>query len=250
MRLIIAGCEYSGTTTLSLSFGEWATENMEGGRFSPNGYHDHWKLPHISNFSPPELDEVAGIVKQFPDAKDGDYTRTGLTRDEQEQIMALSPKLKEMVQRYHLQYHLHPSFYRQGDHIMVGAHFDEGIFGPLYFGYGADGQYADRRQSMRHYEEQILDLAPDTILVLVTASPDVIRRRMRDNPHTNGALQDGDVEHVLERYEEEYADSLLRHKARVDTSRASVRQTAAEMVEKITPLLTERDRRRIREGPL
>ena len=61
--------------------------------------------------------------------------------------MALSPKLKEMVQRYHLQYHLHPSFYKQDDHIMVGAHFDEGILGPIYFDYGGDGQYADRRAS-------------------------------------------------------------------------------------------------------
>ena len=123
--------------------------------------------------------------------------------------MALSPKLKEMLQRYHLQYHLHPSFYAQDDHIMVGAHIDEGIFGPIYFGYGGGGQYADRRPSMRHYEEQILGLAPDTILVLVTASADVIRQRMKDNPHLSGALQDADVEHVLERHEEEYADSLL-----------------------------------------
>ena len=170
MRLIIAGCEYSGTTTLSQTFGDWGAANMEGGRFGPNEYHDHWKLPHVSNFSPPAPDEVANVVACYPDTKYGDYTRTGLTHEEQAQIMALSPKLKEMLQRYHLQYHLHPSFYAQDDHIMVGAHIDEGIFGPIYFGYGGGGQYADRRPSMRHYEEQILGLAPDTILVLVTAS--------------------------------------------------------------------------------
>ena len=43
---------------------------------------------------------------------------------------------------------------------------------------------------------------------------------MKDNPHLAGALQDADVEHVLERHEEEYADSLLLHKTRLDTSSA------------------------------
>ena len=248
MRLIIAGCEYSGTTTLSQTFGDWGAANMEGGRWGPNEYHDHWKLPHVSNFSPPAPDEVANVVACYPDTKYGDYTRTGLTHEEQAQIMALSPKLKEMLQRYHLQYHLHPSFYAQDDHIMVGAHIDEGILGPIYFDYGGDGQYADRRPSMRHYEEQILDLAPDTILVLVTASAEVIRQRMKDNPHLAGALQDADVEHVLERHEEEYADSLLLHKTRLDTSSATIQESTDEIIEKITALMTEKDRQRIRGG--
>ena len=35
MRIIIAGCEYSGTTTLSQTFGDWGAANMEGGRWGP-----------------------------------------------------------------------------------------------------------------------------------------------------------------------------------------------------------------------
>jgi hypothetical protein len=248
MHLIIAGCEYSGTSTLSFAFGEWAAENMEGGAFGLNQYHDHWKLPHISNFSPPAPEDVAGVVAQFPDAKDGDYSRTGLTDEERTQIMALTPKLKEMVQRYHLQYHLHPSFYGQADHIMVGAHLDEGVLGPIYFDYGGDGQYADRRNAMRHYEEQILEVAPDTILVLVRASAEVIRQRMKANPHLEGALQDKDVEQVLARFEEEYDASLLMHKVAIDTSESSVEDSASEMAEKLTPLLPENDRKRIKNS--
>ena len=246
MRLIIAGCEYSGTTTLSLALGQWVKENVEGGTFGLNQYHDHWKLPHISNFSPPAPDEVAAIVDRVPDARDGDYTRTGLTDEEQAQIMALSPKLKEMVQRYHLQYHLHPSFYREDDHIMIGAHLDEGIIAPLYFGYGGDGQYANRGPFMRDYEEQILAIAPDTILILVRAAAAVIRHRMKDNPHVNGALQDKDVEHVLELFEEEYEASLLKHKVAIDTSEVSVEESLAEMIDKITQLLPDKDRQRIK----
>ena len=45
MRLILVGCEYSGTTTLSHAISKWA-EKAIGGHF---GFHDHWKVPHISH---------------------------------------------------------------------------------------------------------------------------------------------------------------------------------------------------------
>ena len=248
MRLIIAGCEYSGSTTLSLAFGEWAGANMSGGKFGPNEYHDHWKLPHVSNFTPPSAAEVDAVMACYPDAREGDFTRTGLTHEEQAQILALSPKLKEMLQRYHLQYHLHPSFYKQDDHIMVGAHLDEGILGPIYFDYGGDGAYADRRASMRRYEEQILELAPDTILVSVTASADAIRARMRRSPHANSPMREGDVKRVLARYEEEFADSLLKRRIRVDTTDASVEESLAELTAKLVPLFDAKDRARLKGG--
>jgi len=241
MHLIIAGCEYSGSTTLASAFGRWAIEATSDGDFGPNQFHDHWKLPHISNFSPPAAEDVPGIVAAYPDARDGDYTRTGLTGDEQAQIMALSPKLKEMVQRYHLQYHLHPSFYRQLDHIMVGAHLDEGIIAPLYFEYGGEGKYADRSPFMRDYEKQIIEHAPNTVLVLVKATAAVIRRRMANNPHMNGAVQDKDIEHVIQRYDEEYEASHLRHKITVETSEATVEESLAELLGKLKPLLSDAD---------
>ena len=249
MRLIIAGCEYSGTTTLSQTFGAWGTANMEGGRWGPNEYHDHWKLPHVSNFSPPAPDEVANVVACYPDTKYGDYTRTGLTHEEQAQIMALSPKLKEMLQRYHLQYHLHPSFYAQDDHIMVGAHIDEGILGPIYFDYGGDGQYADRRPSMRHYEEQILELAP-------RYHPRAGHRLSRCHSTTHegqpppcgrapGRPMSGTSSNVTRR---SMPTRLLLHKTRLDTSSASIQESTDEIIEKITALMTEKDRQRIRGG--
>ena len=71
---------------------------------------------------------------------------------------------------------------------------------------------------------------------------------MKDNPHLNGALQDADVERVLERYEEEFADSLLLHKTRLDTTSATIQESTDEIIEKITALMTEEDRQRIRKG--
>ena len=43
MRLVIIGCEYSGTTTLATAICKWA-EDIMGGKFE---FHDHWKFPNI-----------------------------------------------------------------------------------------------------------------------------------------------------------------------------------------------------------
>ena len=71
---------------------------------------------------------------------------------------------------------------------------------------------------------------------------------MKDNPHLNGALQDADVEHVLERYEQEFADSLLTRKTRLDTTSSTIQESTGEIIEKITALMTEVDRQRIKGG--
>ena len=47
MRVIIIGCEYTGTTTLGYGIQEWATQNIGGIEFGL--VHDHWKIPHTTN---------------------------------------------------------------------------------------------------------------------------------------------------------------------------------------------------------
>jgi hypothetical protein len=247
MHLIITGIEYSGTTTLSFALGEWGKANLGGDAWGQNQFHDHWKLPHVSNFSPPQTDEERqALIAEHPDAARGDWSRTGLTEEEQQMILGLTPKLKEMLQRYHMEYHLHESFYGQPDHIQVGAYIEEGIYAPLYFGYGGVGEYADRRNGVRAYERQILSRAPDTVLVLVKASAEVIERRMAEWPHHNGALQRGDIASVLARFEEEYEASLLNHKVVIDTSSATVEESMEELAGKLIPLFSEADRNRMK----
>jgi hypothetical protein len=246
MRLIIAGCEYSGTTTLAFALAEWGKAAFGRDGWELNGFHDHWKFPHVNNFQVPATEEeIAAVIAEHSDARDGDWSRTGLSEEEQQMVLGLNPKLKEMFQRYHLQYHLHPSFYKAPDHIMVGAHIEEAIYGPLYFGYGAAGQYADRGVAARHYEEQILDLAPDTVLVLVKASPEAIAWRMEDNPHHNGVLLPKDIKTVLGRFEEEHEASLLRYKVAIDTSDATVQGSLEELISKIRPFMPDADRERM-----
>jgi thymidylate kinase len=218
MRLILAGCEYSGTTTLAHAIDDWLYEMM-GARFPL--IHDHWKIPHTSG-----------------------HPSSDMTDEEQRQVLTLSPKLKEMTQRHSLYYHIQPASWRSPDYMAVGLHIDDTVYSPLYFGYGGQGDAHDRKVVSQQVERAILEFAPDITLVLVKASPDVIRRRMKGSPHPNGVLKDKDVEYVLQEFDEAYRRSLLRHKISIDGS-ATVEAMVAEFAGKIEPHLTDTDRLRI-----
>ena len=241
MRLILTGCEYSGTSTLAYAITKWA-RSVRGGDF---GFHDHWKIPHISHPPYKTQEESYGRFSAWAEGCGEDPTEVGLTDEEQKQFLALTPNIKEMFQRYHMDYHLQPAFYSYDHFNVVGMHIDEAVYAGLYYGYGGDGQYANRKVMARHIEERILVLAPDTVHILLKCTPEVIRERMKEHPHKNGLLQDKDVEFVLQRFEEEYDRSLIKNKFAIDTSAATVEQCLAEFVENMEPLLTDADRTRI-----
>ncbi len=220
MKLILVGCEYSGKTTLQLLISAWLQRIT--GSHRPF-FHDHFALP--SGERPP-------INSQYP-------------VEIQEEIMALSPKLKEMFQRYIIEYHLGSSFYEYPDHGLVGFHIEEAVYAPLYYGYGGPGEYADRRVLARSAEAHIMEKAPDTVLVLLKASAEVIAKRMRENPRPKCPLQEQDIEYVLQRFEEEYNSTLLRKRFVLDTSKSTIEDTFSEFVTNIQLYLTDEDRLRI-----
>ena len=216
MRLILTGCEYAGTTTLVNSICDWLKRAMG----TPASPHDHFKFPDLSHAS--------------------------LTAEEQEQLLGLSPLLKEQYQRYHVDYHVGDQFYREAaHHIVVGLHFDEAVYAPLYYGYGGVGAPFDRRLLARQVESRLMEVAPDTVVVLVKASAEVIAQRMREAPHPHGLLREEDIEAVLERFEDEYRQSVLRHKFVLDTSEATPEETLAEFQRQIGPYLNDGDRLRL-----
>ena len=86
-----------------------------------------------------------------------------------------------------------------------------------------------------------MDRAPNTVLVLVKASPEVIASRMKENPHRFPIVQEKDIEYVLGRFEDEYNKPLIRNKFALDTSTATVDETLAEFALAIKPHLTEAD---------
>ncbi len=217
MRLIITGCEYAGKTTLANEISKWKDRTM--GPPIPPGmpdFHDHFTLPEIAH---------------------------GETTDEEvAQVWALSPRLKMMVQNHQAGYHLNPAFYADHDNILVGFHIEDVVYAPRYYGYGGDG---DRAHWARIVEGEIVGKAFDTILLLLTASPETIRERMRANPHPRGLVKDEDVEDVLQAFEEEFGNSILRYKFSLDTSNSTVQETLDQFVELAMPMLRDSDRLRI-----
>ena len=192
MKLVLVGCEYSGTTTLAHGVFRWVNETMDGGMLL---FHDHWKIPFTS-----------GHQEHDPPLS--------LTEEEQEQVLALSPKLKEMTQRHSLYYHTSPEALGGDDYMAVGLHIEEAIYAPLYFGYGLDGSRPDFKRSIIQdiVEKRIVTYAPEMLLALVKASPDVIARRMREAPHHRQVVPERDIELVSRRFEEEYERSAIANK--------------------------------------
>ena len=86
------------------------------------------------------------------------------------------------------------------------------VYGPRYFGYGGPGEQFDRRDVVRKIEHLIVCFEPETVLVLVKASPEVITRRMEESLHRTGILREGDVEYILRRFEGEYEASQMANK--------------------------------------
>ena len=57
---------------------------------------------------------------------------------------------------------------------------------------------------------------------------EMIAKRMWETPHQHTVLQEQDIEHVLQRFEEQYQQSLLSGKFVLDTTSVTVDETLAE----------------------
>ena len=240
MNLILIGPEYSGTSTLAYAISKW-TVNIMGERVN---FHDHWKIPHV-NHPPFEKTELYQAFDAWADGNGEDPTRLGFTDEEQVLFMALSSRQQEMFQRYHMDYHLSSVFYSEDHHNLVGMHIDEAVYSGMYYGYGGDGEYGDRKKYARHIEERILEQAPQSVLVLCQVSAEMIRDRMIENPHKRSVLKKKDVDSVIAKFEEEYKCSLIKNKFTVDTSSNSIDESLLEFVEKFEPFISEADRTKI-----
>ena len=206
--MIIVGCEYAGKTTLVQEIVRW-WEEIAGVRI---GYHDHFTFPQ-------------GGAQRHPPPGQAD-----LPEEELEKLRALSPEAKEIFQRTNIEYHLSSGFTGDDDLILVGFHIEEAVYAPLYFGYGYPKIYGDRECYVRAVDYDIMKHRPDTVLVLLKALPETILKRMNGNPHYDNVVQEKDIEHVLERFEEEYYRSLIRRKFTIDTTNKTVEETLLDFV--------------------
>ena len=219
MRLFFIGCEYAGTTTLAVAIRQWAKEEM-GIDLGP--LHDHWKIPDVV----------------------GHYPNT-LTEKEYQQFLALSTRVTESFMRHNLYYHTpHERSGRFSDQIIIGHYIEDTIYASLYYNYGGPGQAGDRAVHSKGIEDIVVNLEPQTVLVLVKASPEVIARRMKEVPHPHGVVQEADIERVSRLFEAAFDASRLSNKMVLDTSTATVEETLAQFVSQMEPFLTDADRQR------
>ncbi|NQW19375.1 MAG: hypothetical protein HQ477_01440 [Chloroflexi bacterium] len=219
MRVILVGCEYVGTTTLAHTIDDWLEANM-GVRFSL--IHDHWKIPHTSG---------------HPDDS---------TPEEQAWLLAASPKFKEMHQRHSLYYHVQAnSFIGHDDGMLIGGAIEDGVYGPMYFGYGGKDHRLNREIVQHQWERTILHFTSETVLVHVTADSNVIAERLHGDPHDNMVISEADIDKVKTRFADLVEWSILGKKIALDNS-GSIEDTLAQFVSKIEPFLTNVDKSRMK----
>ena len=231
MQLLFIGCEWAGKHTLGIEVSRWWSEQT-GVPFLPPphfSFHDHFVLPHVVHAMGHEHHKELS----------------------EKQMLTLNPGLLEHYQRYQIYNKLTPGYIDEPDLFLMDWYYGDAVYAPLYYGYGAPGEYADRRMLARWIDEDVLKLVPDMVMVLIKASPEVIRERMAkgDSPfpgrHKDTYFRAEDAEQVLELFQEQYDVSLIRRKMEIDTTTASVAESLQEFVGKITPFVTNDDRLRI-----
>ena len=228
MFIILVGCEYSGTSTISKSL-KPELKKILGSEFD---IHDHWKLPNIECY--PQYS------KQYV-----------LNKTDKSHISQFTPKLKEMLQRQSLVYHL-PEPKVSIDKIYVGYHFDDTVYAPIYFDYGGpkEPQGGPRTKYARYIEKEIIKSYPDTILIHLTASKESILERMKNTPHENQIIAQGDIDLITEQFQLEFDKSLLQNKITIDNTGQSIKQTTSVVMEGILSYCTPEDLARLRINKL
>ena len=84
--------------------------------------------------------------------------------------MALRPSVLEQLQRHNIWRHLHPDLFRDDDTFFINHYYADAVYAPLYYGYGQPGTFSDRSARARAWDTELLERAPDTVLVLVRAT--------------------------------------------------------------------------------
>jgi thymidylate kinase len=131
-----------------------------------------------------------------------------LREEDKKMMVTLTPTIKERFQRFQIYYHIDVAHKNQHI-ILVGFHIEEAIYGPLYY-------YSPQQVT---YAREVEDKMPsDTILILLTASPEIIAKRMEQEPHEYNVIKKEDIPMLLNRFAEEFGRSHIRRKFRIDTS--------------------------------
>ena len=107
----------------------------------------------------------------------------------------------------------HIRLLHQFEHILLcGFHIEEMIYGPKYYYPELGIDEAGKARHTREYEVEEGGIPKDTILVHMTARPDVILRRMEEAPHPHTLIQREDVPELLDAFKREFDQSWMANK--------------------------------------
>ncbi len=246
MNLIVIGCEYVGKSTLIKEILKW----FRGMGVSPT-LHDHFTFP-----APPTLTK-----HDVWDPAD------------QEKIMSMTQTGKKRIAAWGHVYHTPQRIWGlgYGDAIFEGYYIEDFVYGKLYYEYKElesksvvppdDGEefirdmavtphirhipYMQGQNHGHYYESLIMSSAPETILLLMEASPEVIARRMKEAPHQPQRIKEKDIPTLIEMFRIETENSLIASKMLLDTSEATVEEVFEQFKKDVTQYLTEKDLLRI-----
>ena len=237
MRLVVIGCEYAGKTTLARGI----AERVSADSGSAVRVHDHWVPPGIWDQDPATCyvigpDGVLPERSRYGGLRGAERDRLASLRAAD--VRALSPWLLEQHQRAMVWRHLSPatSTRRSGEigpvahSIQVDFYYAEAVYAPLYYGYGGPGAFDDRDRRAREWDERLMAIAPETVLVHVAATAEEIERRMAAAPRADSVLKSGDAERVLRRYAEQFDASLIGRKIEIDTTGSTPEQALDELL--------------------
>ncbi len=155
-----------------------------------------------------------------------------LSKDDQAAMRAIPPVIKERFQRFQIYYHIHVVA-DYADCLLGGFHVEEAIYGRRYYYPG---------HAWAPYQRKVETALPrDAILLLLTARPEVIRRRMGEKPHDYPIVPPEDVEAVSAEFEAEYRASWIERKLQLDTSDLTPDALLSTFLKRVVPLLDTRD---------
>ena len=235
MRLVVIGCEYAGKTTLAHGI----AERVAADTGSSVRVHDHWVPPGIWDQDPATCyvigpDGVLPERSRYGGLRGAERDRLASLRAAD--VRALSPWLLEQHQRAMVWRHLHPNIHEEvgelgpvAHSIQVDFYYAEAVYAPLYYGYGGPGAFDDRDRRAREWDERLMEIAPETVLVHVKATAEEIERRMAAAPHADPVLSRGDADRVLGRYAYQFDASLLRQKVQIDTTGSTPARSLDEL---------------------
>jgi len=178
MRLIIVGTEYTGKTTLANALQQWGAS--KGIRHHMD---DHFSVPDQQTIKDPA---------------------------DQKAMTEVPESILERFQRFQIAYHVR--LINKYEHIILtGFHIEEAVYGQRYY-------YPKLARPIEHPQSWEQDMPKDAILVLLHAKADVIKKRMKADPHDYPIVPESDIETCQEAFQEEFRKSLFKKKFQIDTS--------------------------------